>query len=314
MSSLTSQAVNVNVTGHEPVSLTSVDAYLGPGATRFFGAGHQRVQYEFLDLAIEPDGTVRGHACVSYPTGWSTKATGPLRPHLSTIDALILGADLAEAALRGTNGDAWTGWLRRVDIRAGAAPYEEGLDRVAVGASIVSTAGDGDGDAPVSVVECAVANMVVRCEVEHGLAGRTDLPLYGGYRGRRQLIEDVTVDVARERADASVTILASGDQVAPVITLVDSFVVALQMGQVLLYELDGVERAHSNTLWMRNTTITCRTPHPPIDQRIAVTTSLTASRLLKGRGATWRSATVEADVNGVHARCSVAHELPVGRA
>jgi hypothetical protein len=312
MSSLTTPAVNVNVTGHKPVSLTSVDQYLGPGATRFFGAGHQRVRYEFRDLAVEPDGRVHGHACVSYPTGWSTKATGPLRPHLSTIDALILGADLAEAALRRADGDAWAGWLRRVDIRAGAAPYEEGLDRVAVGACVISTVSDGE--APVSVVECTVANMVVRCEVVHGLAHRTDLPLYGGYRERRQLIEDVTVDVDRERADATVTILASGEQGAPVITLVDSFVVALQMGQVLLYELDGVERANSNTLWMRNTTITCRTPHPPIDQRIAVTTSLSASRLLKGRGATWRSATVEADVNGVRARCSVAHELPIGRA
>jgi hypothetical protein len=311
MSTHTSQAVVAP--GHEPVSLASVDQYLGPGATRFFGAGHRGVEYELSGLVTDAAGTTRGRARISYPAGWSAKATGPLRPHLSTIDALILGADLAEGALRRAGGDAWTGWLRRVDIRAGAAPYEEGLDRVPVEASVVSTDAAGEGP-PVSAVECRIANMVVRCEVEHGLDGRTDLPLYGGYRGRRQLIEDVTVDLERERADAAVTILASGEQGAPVVTLVDSFVVALQMGQVLLYALDGVERADSNTLWMRNTTITCRRPHPPIEQRLAVTTSLKGSRLLKGRGATWRTATVEGEVNGVRARCSVAHELPAGRA
>jgi hypothetical protein len=310
MSTLTTQ--RVNVPGDELVSLTSVDDYLGPGATRFFGGGHRRVRYQLSDLAAGPEGSLRGHASVSYPTGWSTKAAGPLQPHLSTIDALILGADVVEAALRDANSGAWTGWLRRVDIRAGAAPYEDGLERVAVDASVISTSHAGA--APVSVVECRIANMVVRCNVEHGLDGHTDLPLYGGYRGRRQLIEDMIVDLRRERADATVTILASGEHGAPVITLVDSFVVALQMGQVLLYELDNVPRANSNTLWMRNTTITCRRPHPPIEQRLTVTASLTGSRLLKGRGGTWRTATVEADIDGVRARCSVAHELPSGRA
>jgi hypothetical protein len=276
----------------------SIDDCLGPGATRFFGSGYRRVRYR-LDDTVNRDGGVRGEAGVIYPADWSRKAgKGDLRPHLSTIDALILGAELADALVAGPR------WLRRVDIKAGTAPYEAGLDRFPVTASRRPT--EGAPGRPVSTVDCRIGNMDVRCEIEHGRGPvRAERPLYGhDYRDQRQAIEAVAVDVERLRADALVGLES------PLVSMVDSFVVALQLGQALLYALDGIPRSASNTLWMRQTTIHSDAPQPVATGPIAARASLHHSGVLPAHGGRWRTATIVGDCLGVRTRCAVAHELP----
>lgn len=307
----------------------SIDDYLGPDETRFFGSGYRRVRYHFEPKAKSVQ--QRATARIEYPADWSTKATGAaLRPHLSTIDGLVLGAEIVDRHVRhrGTqHSRAATRHLRRVDIRAGSAPYEEGLDRVPVELTPPSPADAAPGGER-TIFDCRVGNMQLRYEVDQptvqaASAGWSDagpgpflaageVPLYGAdYRSGRQRIERVSVDTDGRRADATVTLERSEqDTHLRHASLIDSFVVSLQLGQVLLYELDGLDRAGSNTLWMRQTTILTDVPLPPVRGPFPVTTALTGEALIQVRGRAWRRATILGECAGVRTRCAVAHELP----
>src|SRR5690606_21392631 len=109
-----------------------------------------------------------------------------------------------------------------------------------------------------------------------------DAPFGVPHRDRRQLLTavDVLPDASLARADLTL------DPDGPA-TMIDLFVAALQLGQVLLYSLDGVARADSNTLWMRRTVIR-PAPETPADGRFEV--RLREPRQLRGAPGAWRSA------------------------
>lgn len=93
--------------------------------------------------------------------------------------------------------------------------------------------------------------------------------------------------------------------------MIDAFVTALQLAQVMLYDLDGMRRQDSNTLWMRQTTLTASRPDRPAEG-IAVTTRLDDPGLLRMGGGTWRTLDVVAELGGIQVRSAVAHRLPEG--
>jgi hypothetical protein len=333
----------LTVNAADVLHLDSVDDYLGPAASRFFGAGYRRVKYTMPDVAVNGCGDdhrcLRSHVAVVYPADWSRKRAGiDLRPHLSTVDVLILAVRLAELQLNldlaMSPQQRRTAWLRRVDIKAGAAPYEDGLDALRVHAVY-----RGAVDRPdtllgqVSVFDCEVGNMTVRCEIEHGpgtasgtgpsLADLLDtLPhrLYGdGYQTRTQALQDVDVDIPNLRASATATVHCGQSDDGrdgleahyhPSVSMVDSFVMALQLGQVLLYELDQFPRSDSETLWMRNTTIVSDRPDRPAYGPFKLTTALVEPRGVEARGAVWRTATIVGESPGLRTRCAVVHRLP----
>ncbi|MFC4032354.1 AvrD family protein [Streptomyces polygonati] len=340
--------------------LDSVDDYLGPSESRFFGSGYRRVGYTISDTVLVGTGgtggtgasgasgasggagpSVRARAGISYPPDWSTKAEGDeLRPHLSTIDALILAVRFAEFLARHTHGlgerQRSEVRLHRVDIKAGSSAVEDGLGDLPVSAAASGSAASADHPGTViSTYDCRVSGMKIRVELIHeaGLpvpAGpHVDAQLGSGYPGlygsgfqrTRQLIRDVAVDVAAGSADATVDVVppdarefvAGGLEAAygPAVSLIDSFVVALQLGQILLYETDGMKRGESNTLWMRRTTLTAGPAElRPAGGSSRETTSLEDAALVPAQGGLWRTATIVGDVRGVRTRCVVTHRLP----
>ena len=189
-----------------------------------------------------------------------------------------MGARVGALALAGAPGlDAEgrrSAWLRRVDIKAAATPWEEGLDALPVTATRGSTTVEHAGRASTQV-DTRIGGMRVRLEFVHNvtegaadsstlaeLAAETRRGPYGdAFAAQRQTVRDVDLDLAASRATATVGVLPLGGSAeTPLVTMVDSFVVALQLGQVLLYELDGVERRRSHNLWMRSTTLTADAP------------------------------------------------------
>lgn len=346
-------------TGH--VHLESIDDYLGPSATRFFGAGHRRVEYRLDDIVIgrtaDGAGLARAVAGVRYPADWSRKAAGvTLRPHLSTIDALLFSAQLTELYLTQRYGlsaeQRRSAWLRRVDIKAGGQPLEDGLHAFPVDATLnASTASAYSLCGMVSTVDCRVGPMKLRLTVDHApgeqgtqtggyanadaLLGPAADRVYGSaFKARRQQLTGVDLDLGQLRAQALATIsmtdgaAPAGDawtaftglgeapdqglegRFQPGLSLVDAFVMSLQLGQVLLYELDGVDRAASNTLWMRRTTIEAASPYRSCAQPFPVAASLQEPRRLVARDRDWRTADIVSVIRHIRTRCSVAHELP----
>jgi hypothetical protein len=339
--------------GGRRLTLASVDDYLGPGDRRFFGSGYRRVRHELVDLVVAagPGATPRvsATATVEYPRDWSTKAGVDMRPHLSSVDILVLGVQLGEALLTHVRGldeaERRSSWLRSVKLRAGLEPQEDlvGLPASATVRQVQPVAEDPR--RAVSVVDTQVGAMKARCEIEHPAgrgpdaggdpSGEATYPTiedvlgpaaarhFGdGFKAKRPLVHDVDVDLEASEARASVAVEAAGPEAIgavsaglegdhqPGLSMVDCFVTDLQLAQVLMYELDGISRADSNTLWMLRTVMTAASPDRPWTAPVPATTTVAGKQLLPVGDRTYRTVDIVGGCGGVELRASLAHALP----
>jgi hypothetical protein len=325
----------------------SIDDVLGPRENRFFGEGFKRAKHQLRQISAnadtDPVSQTSARVSVSYPTDWSRKADKNQRPHLSTVDVLVIGAQLSEIHLAHALGlseeQLARAVLQRARIKAGRSPVEDDLADFPAVAQVVATApSDHVAGLFVSTVDCVVGTLRTRCEIRHEagvsdpFAGLYDSPrevlgdprprLFGeGFTTRRQFVEDIELDPQTHTTTAAVRVTAEEDAPLPAAGLdsayhacaspVDAFVIGLQLGQVLLYALDGVSRASSNTLWMRETLLESDPLRAPLPTAASATARLERRKLLENSKAEiWRSADIVGEFHGVRMRCSVAHRLP----
>ncbi|MFE1879999.1 AvrD family protein [Streptomyces diastatochromogenes] len=326
-----------------PPYLADVSDYLGAPERRFFGEGYKRARHHLTGFHIpEADGAAAeaprlgATARVTYPSDWSRKGEVDQRPHLSTVDVLLLAAQLTEALLTAhlglTERELATVWLARVRIKAGSRPVEDDLAGFPVTAYVADRLPSPQPGCARTAVEATVGTLRVRLEADHPDIRPGERPAVepavrdGGYgdAGRLggQRVESMQVRPGTNVATADVRLSGGPDGVLggmegehqPSVHLVDAFVTALQVGQVLLYELDQVPRSASDTLWMRSTLLEAATPHRP---RIApdggplpLRAELRDAVLLNNRhGETWRRADIVATLADITVVCSVAHRL-----
>ena len=206
---------------------------------------------------------------------------------------LLLGVRLAEITLirrHDLTGDQRRrAWLRRVVLRAGARPLED-LSGFPVGADQISCeAAPGTLCGHVSVVECKIGPMRLRCEVEHpaddaspredayfaseeDVLGNAGGCYYGeGFTLRRQNIRDL--EVAPELCQLRATVHTSlpdgihrtdedlGARYQPAFSMLNCLVTSAQLAQVFLYHKDGLDRVRTNTLWLRKVVLETTTPY-----------------------------------------------------
>ena len=81
-------------------------------------------------------------------------------------------------------------------------------------------------------------------------------------------------------------------QAEPSESAVDGLVGLLQLIQLLLCRLDGVDRNQGITVWMRRIEIDCGAPGTPRSSAVRGSTSTTRTRLLNLGGATWRNSEI----------------------
>lgn len=322
----------------KPLSFASIDDYLGPRTHRFFGEGHKRSTHQLDDVEITSSassghGGLKATARVDYPPDWSRKGETMQGAHLSTIDVLLLGEQITAIYLAHAfdSGELQPVLLAPVRIIAGSSAIEDELDGFEISATAVSTPAPHSTDSIHTRLSCEIGTLRLSWVVEH-------LPLHqrsgrwrysnathsltrewvgsikSGSRGRSQLLRQVSADLSSLTAQADVTLIgptATPDRVGrPTDLLVDCFAESLQLGQLLLYELDGVSRRLSNTLWMRQTSFRWQRDHVPNETK--ATARLEKARLLDRREGRerWRTADIVGTAHGVEMRCAVAHLLP----
>lgn len=325
----------------EVFHLTDVVDYLGPAEGRFFGTGYKRPHHQLSGIRVDfrdesPSFTAR--CGVTYPTDWSRKAGRDQEPHLSTVDVLLFSVQAAEVLLLATFGlteeDRRGAWVRSIVIKAGRTPVEGELSDLPVTAELLRTQEE-DGDV-VSTVRSTVASLSAELDIVHRprarvatvvdgasgeqLLGPSVLREYGdGYKDHVVRIADVHIDLPRAGATAQSTINVGGsEEVAvgleadfgPSVSLVDAFVEALQLGQILIYEMDGLDRGNSNTLWMRRTVIRAGRPDRPVAAAGRTDVELRNSRIVSMGQRNWRTCDIVATRPGLSVQCSVGHALP----
>ncbi|MDJ0396711.1 AvrD family protein [Rhodococcus sp. G-MC3] len=321
-------------------SFAHVDDALGPAATRFFGHGYRRVGYGFGAVECRyaaASETVETTLQLEYPSDWSKKKASRLqRPHLSSLDAIVVGVQIADAVLthwfRLDSVDRSASWIREIHIKAGSAPQEDLAILHVTGTVIESTLTDSFWRA--STIAVSIGSMHVRLDVVHpsghrwigsgnyhsldALLGEASRRYYGtGFADRTHELLGVRVDTAEGSASGSVrfsqtmkpTLDGVEGRYQPAASPIDVFVANLQLGQVLLYELDGVGRSESNTLWMRSATITTTRAPIPLSNDLFVYTALQDSRILTIQGDQWRTATLVGALSGLNLTCKLTHKL-----
>jgi hypothetical protein len=282
---------------------------------------------------------------------WSTKASGvPIQPHLSTVDMLLVAVQMAELDLRhgfGITADSIRqARVRRATIMAGQRPQERLRDHEVKSTcreSVPLVSGSpGSPGSPVgrSSYECHTGSLRATCDIEHPQAPESTRRVasfpalsdalapagqryYGdGYKNDRHVIEDVGLDMVRMTASGRAIFTSSHSHAASegiegdsrrTPTLVDAFVVCMQLAQVLIYELDAITRAESATLWMLRTHLIGPDDigHAAMSSGIAEV-SITSAHLIPLRGERWRNVDLAGAIGGVRMQASFAHRLPPG--
>jgi hypothetical protein len=197
----------------------------------------------------------------------------------------------------------------------------------------------GPGDRRRTIFDGRIGTFHVTCVVEHepgaptaaggayaaaaDLLGDPALRYHGdAFKARSQHVEDVALDLRHARVAASVTIIDGGagrrpDQgfgakYQPSVSMIDAVVGLAQMAQALIYALDGIERADSNTFWMRGLALQRETPVEPLGLALPGSLQVTRTRHTRRGSADWGKRELEGRLAGIRVQTTVAHQLPAG--
>ncbi|MEV0297229.1 AvrD family protein [Nocardia sp. NPDC050710] len=326
------------------VSFSSYDEPLGPRSDRYFGEGYKKVCPELSQLRIsrstQPGTEHSGTARLNYPAAWSRKKHGELVPHVSSVDTIMLATSLCDAALTHARdlsaAEASRMWVRQATVRAGAHPHED-LERIPVTASITATTDTEDDESETSF-KFQVGNLTGALTMVHPTgAGAMTVPgtdrienlgdIYGpaphyylnGVKDHTLTAADLTVDTSATRITGRQQVRtgveggyvgaesAYWNSVSPI----DAVVGAAQLSQILLYQMDGLNRTSSNTLWMRKLEFVTDGPSRPSDESFDGTVEIRRTSVIDRGGQRWRSADLLIkEFQGVTGSCLLAHQLP----
>ncbi|GAB3615784.1 AvrD family protein [Okibacterium endophyticum] len=311
----------------------SLDDALGPARDRYFGRGYHRISHEITDAVLHTEGAhvrFRARGAVSYPEAWSSKADRQLAPHLSTIDMIVLSASLAELSVAHQNGlnaaDRRRSWISSIELRAGTKPHLDLGDIPLAGTSTRTSRTISDVHVTVGA---AKATIVVHHEGGSGdrrdaeYKNVTDALAPAEQRIYGSAYKRSTISSASIRVDLNELTLHTSHRVEPAhvsadaesaygrsVSYLDALVTTAQLGQVLMYTIDDIARADSNTFWLRKITLSATGPDRVPRGRISSALRTTKTTLLERGSSRWRASELAVEFGGVHATASVAHEIP----
>jgi len=312
--------------------INGFDAFLGPAVNRYFGEGYRKTEYTISQLRqrTDPPGTLTAVAGVHYSPDWSLKAGLRRTPHLSTLDALVLGAWLGQAHLAGIGlspGSVSRAWMPEVAVRAGRRPVQD-LGAIALSASVVHEAASEIPGWMRTQLTTKVGPLVCLVTLEHdppGRAGAARSSLFlearpetytTAFRSTRHVFEPGTIGElgmqGRVRFEPALSPPPSGLAAAywPSPVFIDHLVIAGQMAEVVLACVRSAHgRDSSSNLWMRQ--ISMRAPGPRLPLEGDAHGAIRNHREGQHKGVRWRSFETQAMVAGVEILCRVADVRPL---
>lgn len=286
------------------------DEFLGDKHTRYFGSGYINSSHEIFNLKIESDNIdnfkVFCLGRVTLPTMWSIKGESNQKPHLSTIDIIELSIltfnkFISEMCNKNICGKKL---IHKIDITAGKVPIESDFDKIEIRGVLKRFNLD------LNILSLNISNMTIQ------IYYHTDISVikfnhYGDYLKSPLEINDVMINIDEMKATALVNnkrILK--EHIEPWSTSC-LFAVGLQLGQILLYQLDLITRENSNTLWMKKTEIYFLSDTPNIDVSHPIFTRLENVKRYTKPDGDWRRADICSYIGNTKIICSVTHKLPL---
>lgn len=286
-----------------------IDDFLGDKASRYFGTGYinsSQLVTGFILNNSEPERLT--FSCVGkviLPESWSVKKSGNQKPHLSTIDIIelsLLGFDHLVHEIYGHHICSIK-LVNRLIINAGKVPIESDFDAIDIQGKINKFT------KTTNIVDITISNMNVQIyyqnDMNHFIESKV-LPI------SKSALEIKDVMINKEKMKASALVINTRmlkEKIEPWSTS-GLFSVGLQLGQILLYQLDSIAREDSNTLWMKKTDINFLSYAPNIDVFHPIYTKLDRVRKYTTEDGEWRRADIYSIIGNTKIICSVTHKLP----
>ncbi len=282
----------------------NIDDFLGVRQGRYFGDGYLKSSQIIRDFKISGGLNALQISCigsVNLPDMWSQKGESQQKPHLSTIDVIEFALECLRQFRIGMRrgNELSTDLLSSISIVAGKSPVEDDMDAVPITGQILLD------DEAGEVMMLNIANMDVTLRM------RPETNSYArGLTFSRQPVELGEVLLNTEGMQASAMAYSSQGDAGGAWSLSASFACALQLGQLLLYKLDKIDRAKSNTLWMKRTHISFSDLMPCIGGVQPIHAHLDDVLKYTKADGEWRRANVCAAFCNVQITCRVTHCLP----
>ena len=320
-----------------------IDEILGSSKTRYFGNGYKHVSHVLRNISVEPNNNqISAEISIGYPADWSKKETSKeLKPHLSTIDAYVISCQMVEAFTVHSQllnaEERKQSWVRKLAIKAGKSPVND--------LNNVSFKGVYEGTYPeinslnkhISSFHLQLAGFTIDLELDHGptngvvnlekcnfdsieeILPSKSMSYYGGQY--KNLHHDIVINEANAQLLRSEIAIEKGEDYQANTNLsaehssyynpLDILISCAQLCQVLMYEIDNLDRTNTKNLWMRSINVYC--PKPIIKEgNLPMTIRVEKSKLLEKGNAEWRFAELSADTSldsACFLEASVAHEV-----
>ncbi|MFS1026486.1 AvrD family protein [Enterococcus casseliflavus] len=318
----------------------NADVLLGNKDDRYFGNGYKNVIHDIYNVSIT-DTNVSAFTTIKYPKSWSRKNTSTdLVPHLSTIDATYIGLQLCEifliTALVLDDNERNNVFIKKLKLKSGSLPLEN-LKEISTILSYKRNEKEDD-EYDTHIFDGVVGNIHFYAELEtekfpfikigriqysdsYIVLGDLSERYYGNLFQRTiQNIENIKLDVIGVTASADISITNDFferescygidnnflSDFSP--SVIDCIVAIAQLSQVLIYDIDALDRKKSNTLWMRKINIDRRRESFESFHRSHI--SANKSIVLKMKDDNWRIFDMQGSFYNFTFNYSIAHKLP----
>lgn len=241
----------------------NIDGILGDFENRYFGAGHKRTGYQMDELCPGQDSCVHTSARIQQNDGWSQKDGCQMKPHVSTVDGIILSVMLAEKYLakQYPNVVLQELFLSAFEIKAGTKPIEDLNDIFCSLEEKKAGPGEYHFSAVIQEMKAVLRfkkmsqNIMANIPVQE----RPGIPYFRTHL--KHLKHDITGIHFAEKGRISCHITRTslrqfsydgiGSRGYDRMSLLEWLIVFSQMGQLLAYDYDLIDREKSETLWMK---------------------------------------------------------------
>jgi hypothetical protein len=109
---------------------SNADDALGASDGRYFSSGFRNTSHRIYDIEIDPAGAaITSKVDLNYFGCWSKRGEAPRKPHLTSIDSILIAGQLAQMLMYAQDGitraESNNLWLRDMELMPGCKPTEE---------------------------------------------------------------------------------------------------------------------------------------------------------------------------------------------
>lgn len=324
------------------VTITNANYILGNAEQRYFGSGYKNTTHIFENFRILNNSLI-ADLNIKWKTVWARKNGKPIIPHVSSLDFYIVATLLTEHYLKllGNIKNVCVNkiWVEEFYCKAASQSIDDSLltcsclktsqqkhDNVIVYSFLIKIQ---NVTANLKVRQVLCKDRIRKCKSicnNSPINQNTNNYLYLGnrfnyhdtyYKQLDRIILNIEVYIDERKVCSDIVlenwtypdqITGIGTSEMPCLTFGDLILLAGQLSQILIYQLDNITRDNATNLWLRE----IRGIHKyPVNPKTKACVSIISSNTLSVKGKCYNDLRLKFDFNNgdLVAECKAAYEI-----